>query len=209
MNETTDSTSLQLQKRFYHPLCTPAEIERVFNPQNAKDYLLALRAHYIVDNIRIFRFFLRAWRAQGEGYSLERNFDDTHYRDYLAMLVAEDRERLSSVAFGDVFTKEPTGEIFCSPFGRIVTISRSLRYFLEYSHLALKRLSVEIPLEVRFAALIILVVVLGNAQHFSKERRTPFKHSVEFEDCGNLHTGFRRQSVLFSPYLQQLGSDFV
>jgi hypothetical protein len=160
MAEISDVSSLELQKRFYHPLCTPSEIERVFNPKNANDYLLALRSHYIVDHMRIYRFFLRAMRTQGSEYSLERNFETDHYHSYLETLSSEDREKLSSVTFGDVFTEEPNGEIFSSPFGRIVTISRSLRYFLEYSHLALKRFPSEIPTDIRFAALIIALRVM-------------------------------------------------
>jgi len=160
MNEKFDVSSVEIQKRFYDPICTPSEIERIFNPQCARDYLLALRGHYIVDNMRIFRFFLRAWRAQGQEYSLERNFETEHYDRYLEMLSSEHREELSSVTFGDVFTKDANGEIFSSPFGRIVTISRSLRYFLEYSHLALKKFDSEIPPDVRFAALIIALRVM-------------------------------------------------
>jgi hypothetical protein len=194
MSESTNLSTLELQKQFYSQLCTPSEIERVFNPQDAKDFLLALRSHYIVDNMRIYRFFLRAMWAQGEGYSLERNFETDHYHRYLELLSLEDREKLSSVTFGDVFTKEVNGQIFSSPFGRIVTISRSLKYFLEYSHLALKQFSSDIPADVRFAALIIALRVMFEyealdfevdprgklSQELAMEMRRPIPEQLQF-----------------------------
>lgn len=161
MDQLVDISQIEIQKRFYRHTCSASEIERVFNPQNAKDYLLALRSHYIVDNMRVFRFFFRAWRTQGEQqYSLERNFSTGHYDRYLKSLSLENQEKLSSVTFGDVFTNEANGEIFNSPFGRIVTISRSLRYFLEYSHLALKKFDSVVPADVRLKALIIALRVM-------------------------------------------------
>jgi hypothetical protein len=188
MTEIAGLSPLELQKRVYYPLCTPSEIERVFNPRNAKDYLLALRSHYIIDNMRIFRFFLRARRAQGNRYSLERNFDDGHYRRYLAMLTPKDQEKLSAATFGDVFTREPTGQIFSSPFGRIVTISRSLRYFLEYSHLALKKLSVEVPIEIRMPALLIALRVMfqHEAMDFEADPRGRLSRKLKAEIRRNI-----------------------
>lgn len=183
MSDATELSTLEIQKRFYSPLCTPSEIERVFNPQNAADFLLALRSHYIIDNMRIYRFFLRAWRTQGADYSLERNFETDHYYRYLEALSIEDRETLRSVTFGNVFTKEANGQIFISPFGRIVTISQSLKYFLEYSHLALKHFSSEIPSDVRFAALIIALRVMFEfeALDFEVDPRGKFSEEVALE----------------------------
>ncbi|MDP9049214.1 MAG: hypothetical protein M3O31_00605 [Acidobacteriota bacterium] len=153
-------SALDMRKHSFRPVCTQAEIDRIFDPKDATDHLLALRGNYIVDHMRIFRYFLRRFRAQRAGYSLERNFPSHHYAAYLKTLPVADRQRLTAVAYGDVFTAEADGEIFNSPFGPIVTISRSIKYFLEYGGLALRRLHRHIPIDVRFRALIIALRVM-------------------------------------------------
>jgi hypothetical protein len=160
MQPTEAQLSIQLRKHFYRPFCTESEIERVLEPQNARDYLLKIRADYIADHMRVFRYFRRRWLEDKNRYSLEGSFRTAHYRSYLSRLMKHDRELLANVTFGDVFTQEPNGTIFNSPFGRIVTISHSLQYFLEFSHLALLDFEIEIPQEVRFNALLIALRVM-------------------------------------------------
>jgi len=102
---------------------------------------------------------MRQRRKLGKKYALASMFSLKHYRDYKMTLPKADRRALDQVTYGDIFTSEANGIIFNSPFGRIVTISQSLRYFLQFSHLALLRFD-GVPEYVRFQALLIALRVM-------------------------------------------------
>lgn len=151
---------IQMKRHFYRPFCTESEIDRVMSPRTARDFLLKMRADYIADHMRVLRYYRRLSIIGGARYSLERSFSTKHYREYKMSLPREDREVLAQVAYGDIFTSEPNGHIFKSQFGRIVTISRSIEYFLKFSHLALLDFDEEVPPQVRFQALLIALRVM-------------------------------------------------
>ena len=110
--------------------------------------------------MRVFRYFRRQRALLGTEYSLEACFPTKHYENYLASLTEEDRSGLQRVCYGDVYTSEADGEIFVSPFGPIVTISGSLRHFLEFGRLAMGAFYIDVPIDVRFRALIIALRVM-------------------------------------------------
>src|SRR5260370_22531525 len=145
---------------FFRLICTNDELERALSPKCASDYLLALRAGHIVDNARITRYFLRKKRELGQQYSLANCFETSHYELYIRTLDEKDQVSLRDVTYADVFTTIPDGVIFNSSFGRIVTISYSLNYFLEFGHLALGEFWMEVPVSVRFRALIVALRVM-------------------------------------------------
>jgi hypothetical protein len=150
----------ELLRLFYLPFCTPSEVDRVLSPATAADFLLGIRAQYIADHMRVFRYFRRQRALRRMAYSLEDCFPTDHYKIYFASLPEQDRSLLQRVCYGDVYTAEADGEIFVSPFGPIVTISGSLRHFLEFGHLAMGAFYREVPLDVRFRALIIALRVM-------------------------------------------------
>lgn len=156
----------QLERQFFCPVCTEEEIDRLLDPKTAMDFLLKMRADYIVDHMRIFRYFRRQSIKRGQKYSLEGSFQTAHYRDYKMLLPREDREALQGITYGDVFTNEANGIIFNTEFGRIVTISQSLNYFLEFSHLALLKFDEEVPPSIRFQALLIAIRVMFQFEAF-------------------------------------------
>jgi hypothetical protein len=73
----------KMQRLFFHPVCSESEIDRIFNVQNAPDYLLKIRAETIIDHIRLFRVYRNKALAIEKGWSLERSFDNTHFLRYL------------------------------------------------------------------------------------------------------------------------------
>jgi len=192
--QATQKLSIADQKMFYRPICTESEIQRIFAPKTAMDYLLKMRADYIVDHMRIFRFYRRIWLKDERNYSLEKTFDTKHYRNYRMSLSKADRESLSEVTYGNIFTQEANGQIFNSPFGRIVTISQALNYFLQFSHLALLGFKDEVPPHIRFRALLIALRVMFEHESFDfdadprgkippsilKEIRRPIPVQLEF-----------------------------
>jgi hypothetical protein len=158
-DETIDITP-EMVRRFYSPFCTESEMDRIISPQTASDNLLGLRANYIGEHMRVFRYFRRQRQRLGLEYSLEACFSTEHYENYLEQVSEEDRRRLQGVCYGDVYTAEADGQIFATPFGPIVTISGSLRHFLEFGHVALGAFYIEVPLDVRFRALVIALRVM-------------------------------------------------
>jgi len=160
MSDLGHSDHIEIKRHFYRPFCTESEIDRVMSPQTSRDFLLKMRADYIADHMRVFRYYRRLSIRGGPKYSLESSFRTKHYREYKMSLTRQDREVLNQITYGDIFTNEPNGQIFNSPFGRIVTISHSIEYFLKFSHLALLQFDEEVPLQVRFQALLIALRVM-------------------------------------------------
>jgi len=146
---------LEIQKLFYRPVCSPDEIERVFNVENAKDHLLKLRADTLVDNMRLFRVYRNKALANENSWSLEGSFDSSHYLKVLERLPPDQRSLCESVTYGDIFSNDPNGMIFNTEHGVITTISDSLKFFLKFSHLAILDFESEVPMNIRFNSLRI------------------------------------------------------
>jgi hypothetical protein len=142
-------------------ICAPSEVDRAANVSCAADHLLRLRADAILNHARLTRVFIARRRLSGAAWSLTGAFDDSHYTKFLAHLAKEDREGCSSVHFGDVFSTDPNGAALSTPYGPLVTVCYSLTFFCKFAHLALLDFGeVEVPLEVRLAALLIAIRVM-------------------------------------------------
>ncbi len=148
---------IEHQKVFYYPVCNKSEIERIFNVENASDYLLKLRADTIVDHMRLFRVYRNKANAYGGNWSLEKSFNNGHYERFLDKLSSGDREACREVTYGDIFSNDPNGMIFSTDHGVVTTISDSLKYFLKFCHLAVLDFRSTVPLQVRFNSLRIAI----------------------------------------------------
>ena len=49
--EDQDEFPEEFARRFYHPICSDQEIDRIFDVKSAKDFLLKTRANTAVDNM--------------------------------------------------------------------------------------------------------------------------------------------------------------
>lgn len=154
MNDT------RAQKLFFHPVCSQEEIDRIFNVQSPIDYLLKLRAETIVDHMRLFRVYRNKALRDEKNWSLERSFDDTHYKAVLDKLPSDELKLCEKVTYGDIFSNDPNGMIFHTGFGPITTISESLSYFLKFAHLAILDFDSTIPDHVRSNSLRIAIRVM-------------------------------------------------
>ncbi|MGH8060685.1 MAG: hypothetical protein ACREO7_01545 [Pseudoxanthomonas sp.] len=153
-------TELEIQKHFFRPICTKAEVERIFNIQNAADQLLKLRAETIVDHMRLYRVYRNKALSTKKTWSLEASFNSGHYVAVLKKLPPTERNLCNNVTFGNIFSNDPNGMIFPTKYGPITTISESLKFFLKFSHLAVLDCRVEIPAHVRQNALRIAIRVM-------------------------------------------------
>lgn len=151
---------IDLQKLMFRPICSNAEIDRIFNVSGGRDYLLKLRAETIVDHMRLFRVYRNKAIRIGGAWSLENAFDDIPYRKVLDCLPKDARDACDTVVYGDVFSNDPNGMIFSTQYGPIVTISESLRFFLKFAHLVLLDFSGEVPKHVQFNGLRISMRVM-------------------------------------------------
>ena len=157
---TNMDSNIEIEKQFFRPVCNEQEINRIFNVQNASDYLLKLRAETIVDHMRLFRVYRNKALMDEKNWSLERSFDCSHYETFLSCLPANDREKCSTPTYGNIFSNDPNGSIFSTERGPIITISDSLRFFLKFMHLALLDFGQTVPTHVRMNALRIAMRVM-------------------------------------------------
>ncbi|HES75487.1 MAG TPA: hypothetical protein ENO09_00615, partial [bacterium] len=148
------------QKLFFRRVCSSPEIERIFNVKDAKDHLLKLRAETIVDHMRLFRVYRNKALKDEKNWSLEASFDASHYEAVLAKLPKDARTICSTVTCGDIFSDDPNGMIFPTPYGPVITISESLRFFLKFAHLAILEFGDEVPMRIRMNALRIAIRVM-------------------------------------------------
>ncbi|AUU83864.1 hypothetical protein [Leclercia sp. LSNIH1] len=149
-------------KHFYMSLCGKDEIERIFDVKNEKDYLLKLRANATIENIRIHRVFLARMREGEDKWSFEASFNYNVFDRYLDSIRDEDREKVANIASGLVFCNDPNGRIISTPYGNIITLSESLRYFLYFMNLSFLSFNSEavIPDNVRYSALKIALRIM-------------------------------------------------
>lgn len=151
---------IEIQKGFFHPICSRDEIERVFNVQTASDHLLKLRAETIVDHMRLFRVYRNKALADEKNWSLEQSFDGSHFNAFIDHLPNAEKNKCGTITYGNMFSNDPNGSIFKTDYGPIITISDSLRFFLKFSHLALMNFGDEVPPHVRMNALRIAIRVM-------------------------------------------------
>ncbi len=152
--------AIDRQKLFFRPVCSAAEIERILNVKTSKDHLLKLRAETIVDHMRLFRVYRNKALKDERNWSLEASFNTSHYEAVLAKLPKDARTICRAVTYGDIFSDDPNGMIFNTPYGPVTTISESLRFFLKFAHLAILEFEDEVPMRIRMNSLRIAIRVM-------------------------------------------------
>lgn len=158
-----EAFDLKLERDWFQRICSPDELERILNVQNADDYILRLRAETIADNIRIYRVFLHKvhyCEANGLQWELEKYFKTNNYNEVLRHLDKEKAEICSRVSAGAIISNEPNGQIFETQYGICSTYSTVLEQFTRYSMLALLQLGDRVPNEVRVQAMRIAVRIM-------------------------------------------------
>jgi len=151
---------IEIQKLFFYPVCNKDEIERIFNVQNAHDYLLKIRAETIVDHMRLFRVYRNKALADEKNWSLEKSFADLHYRTFLKNIDPKYFEKCKDVVAGNIFSNDPNGQIFVCEYGPIITISDSLTFFFKFMNLALLDFGERVPEYVCMNSLRIAIRIM-------------------------------------------------
>lgn len=151
---------LKIQRVWYHGICSETEIDRILNVQNGDDYILKLRADTIADNIRLWRVFHHIAEAWGKDWALEKYFNAYCYIDVRNAMSKDKQEVCKQVHFGSLISSNPNGLIFDTPYGICSTYSETLKYFTQFSCLALLDFKGDVPYEVRFNAMRIAIRVM-------------------------------------------------
>ncbi|MBR4624904.1 MAG: hypothetical protein IKO56_05145 [Alphaproteobacteria bacterium] len=160
-----EDASLEEQRMHYGWLCSNTEIDRIINLKNGSDYLLKLSANIVIDHPRIMRYYsyLRHYvESKKMQWSFEKCLYFRNYGEFLSMLSKDNKEKCSHISYGLINSNEVNGQLFKSPYGICSTMSVYMRYFCEFSHLALLFDNNEVPIEIKFNALRIAIrLMLG------------------------------------------------
>lgn len=148
------------ERIWYMGVCSPEEIDRILNVKDASDYLLKLRADTIVDNTRLWRVFLALSKRHGSKWSLSNYFTAYSYADVKHRMSPKHRELCNGITYGSIISSDPNGLIFDTEFGICSTYSLSLKYFTQYSMLALLDFTKDVPFFVRLQAMRIAVRIM-------------------------------------------------
>lgn len=110
--------------------------------------------------MRLFRVYRNKALAYGDGWSLEKSFNASHYEAFLKSIDQEYADKCSHIVAGNIFSDEPNGRIFLSEHGPLITLCDSLSFFFKFGNLALMCLSDKVPDYIRVNALRIAVRVM-------------------------------------------------
>lgn len=131
-SEIDDLTQEQV---FFYPFMSKEEIKQAFNIKSSSDYLLRLRAEQVETEIRLKRTFSKLKKKFGDKWSFTNYFESNQYKKYLSKLNPELRNQCLNIPHGTIHSKEANGVCVKTPFGNIIVLSYSLRYFLFYMNL--------------------------------------------------------------------------
>lgn len=144
--------------KWYSGLCSKDEINRLLNKSTPSDFLLQVRADQIMDHTRLYRVIIaRGW---ADSPDLTSNFSNVEFRSYINNLPNDKKLLCKQIEKGYVFSGDANGKYMRSPYGDLIIISESLKYFLFYMNLFFLNYNKEIPLDVRFSSLMIAVRIM-------------------------------------------------
>jgi hypothetical protein len=126
---------LNEEQNMYYPICDREEIERIFDPQDADDYLLKLRADEVNDHPRIARVFFKLRQHYGEEWNFNDYFRSPLFGQYNFQLSPEMEAYCDNIQAGFINYPAVNGLCTKSPFGDVVLISYALKHFLFYMNL--------------------------------------------------------------------------
>jgi hypothetical protein len=176
-----DVEDLNDEEKWFYSLCTKDEIERIFHPKDAKDYLLKLRSAQVRDNIRLFRVFISLKEKKGNEWSFERYFDTDYFEDYLSWLPLNLRSKCEKLNYGSIELTTARAVCMPSPFGNLVVVSYALKYYLFYMNSFINGRFLDIDSDVRFRSLILAIRILMGSESidFLVDDRGSFGEKVD------------------------------
>ena len=183
-----ESDPLASQKNWYIPICNKEEVNRIFNPQNASDYLLKLRADALFESYRLQRVIMARKNKLGEKWVFSEHFSMKEVNHYIENLSEDDRKKIESVPIGYIFTFETNGLCIKTEYGNIITVSESMKYFLYFMNLFFFDFDIDVPDDVRFSSLLIALRTMLETES------TDFELDPRGEVPDDIHLECQRQT---------------
>lgn len=122
-------------KRLYAPFCNLQQIERIINPINAKDILLAKQVKSVLNDMRINRVFYHRYNRSND-WNIEQQFDNMIFDDFSYILEGtHEHEIYNAIPCGITYDSDANGQCIKTKFGNIITISALLKEFLYFMNL--------------------------------------------------------------------------
>jgi len=148
---------------WYSNIASVEEVGRIIKLQNIDDYLLKMRADSIIENMRLYRTFLKR-RKNSEllkkTWSLESHFSSDLFKHYLSLIEESYSKDLIGIKAGFIYCNEPNGMLLKTDFGNLVLISESFRQCLFFMNLYMLDFEDDIPFDIRFSALKIAIRIM-------------------------------------------------
>ncbi|WP_076407585.1 hypothetical protein [Shewanella sp. UCD-KL12] len=120
---------------FFTPFCSKSDIEKIYSPKVASDFLLQLRAESIVDNPRLIRVF-KTRKGKKTNWSLEKYYQERKREDvYLSNLSKGNHEKLKDIPAGSVYLAGANAICSKTKAGNIIAVSEPLEYFLYFMNI--------------------------------------------------------------------------
>lgn len=149
------------EKWWYAPLCNQEQINRIFYPTNAMDYILKVQANSILDNMRLTRVMYARMNSNKKSWNIESQFDDTLYKCFKKEVDDDTKRLIDQVTCGFVYDNDSNGYCVKSEFGNVILISEALKKFLYYMNLNYYDLGGDsVPPDVRFHSLILGIRIM-------------------------------------------------
>jgi len=127
-------------------------------------------------------------RSNGKDWSFAKYFHATNYIEFKHTLDKEKQERCKNVSYGTVFTEDPNGFVFSSPFGPCSVCSTAVKWLSKFSTLALIDFGNRVPFDVQWRSLIIATrLALGTESY-----------DFEMDPRGIIPSDF--ENALYRPY---------
>ncbi|WP_339289778.1 hypothetical protein [Paenibacillus sp. FSL E2-0201] len=146
------------EKNWFIPICNKEEINRIFNPQDASDYLLKFRAEALFDSYRLQRVVLARKKNSSGKWLFSEHFSTEEVDSYTEHLSQEDKERIKDIPKGFIFTFEANGVCVKTEYGNVIVVSEVLKHFFYYMNLWFFSFGDKnVPSDVSFSALIIAI----------------------------------------------------
>lgn len=185
ITENFDDQPYFIKASWYAPFCNKEDIDRILNINNADDYLLRLAADDIADNPRQLRTFIYYKRQAGRSWSLSDYLHSECFNIYRSYLTDEQKIVTDNIACGFSFTRDPNGYAAIGPYGQMIILSSSIKYFSKFTCLAIGEYDVDVPIDVRMNAMVIAVRVLMQTESldFELDPRGIIPEALETKIC--------------------------
>lgn len=168
-------------RRDFYPICSKAEIIRIFEPKNNQDYLLQYRASRVMSSSRLKKTFYKLMDVAGADWNFESFFASHLFDEYMDLLPALKREQCSSVVGGFANSDSANGYCIKVPSGSIVVVSAALKHFLYYMNLFHNSDSFEME-EAGFQSFLIAIRTMLGTETFDFEADSRGEVPAEFHE---------------------------